>query len=248
MSEHHDNPPALAVRWTDAGVPSFPIALGWDEDHVAKRPLTQRGFRDASTKPQVVRRMFRDAESKPAAGEVLGVGLWPGPANILVLDVDVKNGATGDRALADLEAQYGELPKTVRVTTASGGTHIWLAKAKGVHVGNTTLARGIDVRSDDGFVVAPGTESPWGSWLFDGPSALDIPRAHVRAVRWVLDVLADRSNSNGECDAEPRPRSTSTDYQRSYATCSTNSPWLGNAPTGSTTSSALGSSTESTTR
>src|SRR5215468_10599034 len=114
-----DSPVALAVRYTDARVPAFPVALRWDEDQIAKRPLTQRGFRDASINAGRVRRMFREAKLRLKDGEVLGVGLWLGPANIHALDVDVKNGAHGDDELDALEGRYGNLPETVRVTTPS---------------------------------------------------------------------------------------------------------------------------------
>jgi putative DNA primase/helicase len=108
-----------------------------------------------------------------AAGEVYGVGLYPGPANRVVLDVDVKGGKQGDVQLATLEAEYGALPPHPIVDTASGGVHRWLAKPQGVHVGNPDLADGIEVRADAGWVVAPGTFTPWGSWTVrDGT---DIP-------------------------------------------------------------------------
>jgi hypothetical protein len=93
----------------------------------------------------------------------------------------------------------------VRVTTASGGAHIWLRLPAGHKIGSTTFAPDIDVRSD-GFVVAPGTSTlEWGDWTFDGPSYLAPECAPVgECPRWVLDRLAERARDNGAaCDAQP---------------------------------------------
>lgn len=54
------------------------------------------------------------------------VGLVPGPqSGLVVLDIDVKNGARGLEALAALESTYGPLPPTRREATPSGGEHIF---------------------------------------------------------------------------------------------------------------------------
>ncbi len=45
-----------------------------------------------------------------------GSGLW-------VLDIDPANG--GDESLRKLEAQYGELPRTIEVITGGGGRHCY---------------------------------------------------------------------------------------------------------------------------
>src|SRR5262245_11693729 len=213
---NYDAAVLLAVHFVDRHVPAFPIALRWDDErnHIAKRPLTGNGgFRNAGRNGGEVRNLFRDvrhvdkavgAGNEIGTEEVLGVGAWLGPANILALDVDTKNGATGDTQLADLEAQYGELPETVRVITASGGVHVWLHKPAGRQIGSTTLARHIDVRADNGFVVAPGTTTEWGSWTFDGPSFLAPECAPVAECPWILDLLTRRARGNGDgCDAHP---------------------------------------------
>jgi len=80
-------------------------------------------------------------------------GVAAGPSGLFILDVDVKNGAGGRESLAALEAEHGKLPRTFRVRSKSGGTHLYFRGQ-----GRTTagvLGSGLDIRSAGGFVVAP---------------------------------------------------------------------------------------------
>jgi Bifunctional DNA primase/polymerase, N-terminal len=184
---------ALAGRWAERDVPSFPIALSWDDmkQGINKRPLTEHGHHDATTDPAELDHLFNARSPKP--GEVWGVGLWPGPAGWAVVDVDVKGDAGGDDTWAALTDDHGPVD-TYTVTTASGGLHIW--GGKGEHpIGNThTLGAGIDLRSDDGWVVAPGVHTPWGSWDREasGPAWPPAPWPG-----WVLDRLTATNGASG---------------------------------------------------
>ena len=156
----------LARSWAKRRIPAGPIAISWDEGKQAtnKRPLTRNGHQSFVTDLNRLDELFGSPMTILVSGEVYGVGLHPGPADRVVLDVDTKGGKQGDVQLAALESEHGPLPPHPIVDTASGGTHVWLTKPEGVHVGNPDLAEGIEVRADDGWVVAPGTFTPWGSW------------------------------------------------------------------------------------
>lgn len=169
---------AVALRLAKAGIPAGPIAISWNESKggTNKRPLTLHGHDSFTTDGRELVRLFNDAH--PRADEVWGVGIAPGPAGYVVLDVDVKGGKDGGAALAELEAQHGTLPEHPVVLTASGGVHRWLRKAAGAYVGNQGLAEGVDIRSDAGWTVAPGVVTPWGSWaLQNGHGLTDAPEA-----------------------------------------------------------------------
>ena len=185
---------ALAHLWAGLGVPVFPIGISWDETKQGtnKRPLSEHGHLDGTTSPGAFERLF-NAKS-PRRGEALGVGLWPGPAHRVVLDVDVKGGDRGDDVYADLAAEHGAWPDTPRVLTPSGGWHDWYTKPPGVRIGNPDLAPGINVRADDGWVVAPGTTTPWGSWEFEEGTGLagDAPLP-----AWALERLASTNGHTG---------------------------------------------------
>lgn len=163
----------LAVEWAEAGVPAFPIAVGWDEQKqgTTKRPLTRRGHHDATTDVQELSVAFMDVTLTD--DEVLGVGLVPGAAGYVVFDADVLGGKRG----LDTVHEMG-LPDAYRACTASGGMHFWLRKRDaGRLIGNASPWTDVDVRGDGGWVVAPGVETPWGSWLpvEDAPALADTP-------------------------------------------------------------------------
>jgi len=114
------------------------------------------------------------------------VGIATG-RTFLVIDVDVKNGKSGLQSLAELRAAHS-LPKTYTVKTPSGGLHLdykhpgadrpiknqvnWYPGQK------PGVRKGIDIRADEGQVVAPGmevTEFPGKPYTV----AFDIPMAEL---------------------------------------------------------------------
>jgi AAA domain/Bifunctional DNA primase/polymerase, N-terminal len=160
----------LAETWAARGIGVFPIEISWDDakGHTDKAPLTEHGFKDAATELRAVRIMFNMAT--PRRGGVLGVGLHLGPAGFLAVDTD---GAANVAAFAERE-----LPATYAPTTCSGSRHWWYRKPETVHVGNACDWPEVDViRSDDGFVVAPGTFTPWGDWVSHDDFGTDVTEA-----------------------------------------------------------------------
>lgn len=145
-------PLQLALDWASRGVPAFPVMITSEANgKVAKRPATAHGHLDATTDPEKLRGMF-------ASSRANGVGLHPGPAGLVVVDIDCKGAHDGFDTAAGLD-----LPDTFTATTPSGGEHRWFRKPADVHIGNLS-APGIDVRADAGWVVAPGTNTEWGTW------------------------------------------------------------------------------------
>lgn len=193
---------ALAIRFAGVGVPAFPIAISWDPEKQAtdKVPLTRNGFYDATTDVAQLRRKF-DAAT-PGSGACLGVGLHLGPRGWMALDVDVKGGARGDEELAALEETHGRLPATPWATTASGGSHVWLDKGDR-RVDNTDLVRDqIEVRSDNGYVVAPGVYTPWGRWDFDDATGDVLAGSPVAsAPSWIFTILSAGGAGSGNGQA-----------------------------------------------
>lgn len=116
----------------------------------AKHPygrLVPRGLLDASNEPAQIERWFQNT--------ALNIGIATGAASgIIALDIDPRH--EGDLALAELEREFGPLPPTWRFLTGGGGEHI-LFRHPGDVVRNSAgkLARGIDVRGDRGYIVAP---------------------------------------------------------------------------------------------
>ena len=71
-----------------------------------------------------------------------------------VVDLDIKNGKDGVAAYKDLGLDPDDAGTVVK--TASGGLHLYFDCFDGVGNSVDKLAPGIDIRGDDGYVIAPG--------------------------------------------------------------------------------------------
>ena len=185
----------LAAKCAEEGIPAFPIGLSWSHEKksIDKVPRTKNGFKDATTNLDVVEQLFLKSNLGP--GQQWGVGVFPGPGGYLVLDVDVKGGATGLEDLAQLEEELGKLPPAMTVKTASGGFHLWFQRPYDDHIGNLNLAPGVEVRCDAGFVVAPGVSSPWGSWQQD-PDSLRLSETPPLPQAWAESLDQRREDGS----------------------------------------------------
>ncbi|MEY9940731.1 bifunctional DNA primase/polymerase [Streptacidiphilus sp. MAP5-3] len=140
----------------------------------------------ATTNEATVRGWWRQA---PAGN----VAIATGPAGLLVVDLDApKNGSdmpcgmTTFKALCERAGQL--LPATRTVRTAGGGWHLYFTAPPGVRLGNTagTLGPMVDTRGWGGYVVAPGSTTPTGTYALEN---LDDP-APLPA--WLLTLLAPK--------------------------------------------------------
>lgn len=168
-------PRRLADHWLDLGAKVLP--LNADKEPVGH--LVPRGFHDAS---QHHAWWFNHEDTEL-------VGFVPGSMGLIVLDVDIKFGKRGDRALAALEMEHGgTIPKDVTVTTPSGGWHIYLRKPdSNEHIGNSRICADVDVRSDGGYVVAPGSPGYEGTNI----KIEDIPFAP----EWLMQLLREAAET-----------------------------------------------------
>ncbi len=92
---------------------------------------------------------------------------------VIVLDVDVRSG--GMETLTGLWATH-DLPATLTTITPTGGRHLFYrlpAGSLGVPNGANKLGPGIDIKSTNGYVLAPGSEVPAGRYRFEA----DVPIA-----------------------------------------------------------------------
>ena len=160
-----------ALRWA-----TFPLAVG------KKVPTAgSHGFKSASADPRVVAARaaeYPDANIGIATGKVSG---------LIVIDIDPRNG--GDLTLKRLAAAGKRFPKTVEAISCQNGRHLYYAydrRAKSCC--KSKLGKGIDVKMDGGYVVAPPSV-----WSRNGQAYrwLRSPqRSAVRPLpRWIIDAL-----------------------------------------------------------
>ncbi|MCS4489426.1 bifunctional DNA primase/polymerase [Corynebacterium sp. ES2775-CONJ] len=139
-------PKVGALRWARAGLEVGPLD--------GKRPLTQavpNGFKSFTSDPKKVANWW-------AAHPTANIGARP-PADVIVIDIDVKNG--GIQYWKDLCAGR-HVPETLAISTGSGGWHLWftlpyLRDLRG-QLGATTS--GIDLKTHAGYLVMPPSIHP----------------------------------------------------------------------------------------
>ncbi|WP_167525714.1 VapE domain-containing protein [Cupriavidus oxalaticus] len=132
-----------------------------------KIPLTQHGFKDATTDPATIRQWWTQW---PDANIGIATGCTSG---LLVLDIDVKDGAAGAETLQQLESEHGGL-QTRRVQTPSGGQHLYFNS--GGDIGSRgKLLPGLDVRAEGGYVVAPPSVLGNGAYQWINPDDVPAP-------------------------------------------------------------------------
>jgi hypothetical protein len=121
---------------------------GLNCDSIGKHPVHSYRFIDHSNYENKKDRYLKEFQNNPN----LNVGFKV--MGYSVLDVDNKNG--GDKSLAHLLREYEINMGNVISVKCSNGQHIY---ASNTHLKNTAgvIGNGLDVRSERGFVVAPGS-------------------------------------------------------------------------------------------
>lgn len=144
----------VALDYAALGLAAFPLVAR------SKEPATRRGFYDATTNPATLRRWFGGACEYNIA---IRTGMASG--GVWVLDID------DDESLRELEHAHGALPST-RNSQSSRGLHFWWRATSPIQCSDSRVARGIDVKGDGGYIVAPPSIHPDGPiyrWVNDAP-------------------------------------------------------------------------------
>ena len=143
-----------------------------------KHPRTEHGLKDGTKDPTHIERWWKkwpDANLGILTGQESG---------LVVLDVD---GEDGKASLLALTAANGPLPKTPMVKTGRTGNdgkrkgcHYYFRAPAGISIRNSAglVGKGLDVRADGGYVVAPPSLHPSGllyEWLAPEQPLADLP-------------------------------------------------------------------------
>lgn len=110
----------------------------------AKHPYTAGGFKDATADEVQIRTWWA---KWPAANVGIRTGQVSG---LMVLDIDPRNG--GDASLLAL-THDNPMPTTAHVATGGGGSHFYFSHDRPFRY--AAPAPGVEVKADDGYVVAP---------------------------------------------------------------------------------------------
>lgn len=126
-------------------------------------------------------------DTNPSANIAIACGKRSG---IVVLDVDAAHG--GHESLTELLLEHGALPTTPMSKTGGGGEHIFF-KHPGIEIRNSAgkLGRGLDIRGDGGYVIAPPSVHPNGTryeWEVR-PSQVEL----ADMPEWMIELLKEKN-------------------------------------------------------
>jgi hypothetical protein len=147
-----------ALTLASEGRPCFPCSG-------TKRPTSPRGFLDASVDSIALRELWLKSP-----GQLVGVRTGDA-SGIDLLDLDRKR----RQATEWWTAHRDSLPVTRVHRTRSGGLHLLFQHAPCMRCSASRIARGVDVRGDDGYVIwwpiaglpvlRDAPLAPWPEWL-----------------------------------------------------------------------------------
>lgn len=169
-----------------------------------KTPYTPHGLKDASQDPDTLRKWW---ETWPDANVAIACGRVSG--NLVVLDVDMKNGKNGKRSIEIWEAEHGDFPATVMANTPSGGMHYFFRVDDPGKYKNTVEAiPAVDIRGDGAYVVVypsgVGGDGKMYTWRH-GVSCTETAEV-AEANESVLELLRKNSRDSKPHDAAKRQR------------------------------------------
>ncbi|MDR8394452.1 phage/plasmid primase, P4 family [Aliifodinibius sp. S!AR15-10] len=133
-------------------------SCGNDCGSIGKHPRIRGWPKKASRDPTQIRQWWRrwpDANIGIACGK---------DSNLVVLDMDPRHG--GEQALDELEDKIGVFTQTTTVSTGGGGSHFYFRYPGEKQMKNSVgvLGEGLDIRTDGGLVVAPGSLHQSGNY------------------------------------------------------------------------------------
>jgi hypothetical protein len=129
-----------------------------------KHPRTDTGLKEASSDTDQIEAWF-GAGSPPS-----NIGVVTGKVSgITVIDIDIGHGKLGAESWSALIAEKGE-PNTLMSKTGSGGLHVLFKYNSALRTGTNRLGKGIDIRGDGGYIIAPPSRHRSGGvyeWMND---------------------------------------------------------------------------------
>ena len=175
-------------QFTERGIAVLPLSPK------SKAPAIAGGVHNATTNEAKINRYF---PKQPNSNYGVAIG-----KEFFVLDID---GASGKESLRKLTKKHGGLPKTVTVQTARGEHRYFSSGGRKIKNSTGRLGTGLDVKSDGGYVVGPGSVHPSGwRYAFKDERAID-EIGIAKAPGWLLDKITS-GGQTGVATVEPIPK------------------------------------------
>ena len=152
-----------AIQYAKAGIRVFPLAPNSKRNQVLSSWKSE-----ATTDIEQINKWW---DKNPNYNVAIATG-----NGLLIIDIDVKKGAKGLESLK----KYGKnLPATAKVKTPSGGYHLYYS-VDGDFKNRVNIYPGIDIRSNNGYVVAPPSriDGQYYEWVNNEPIAVADPEVY----------------------------------------------------------------------
>lgn len=170
-----------------------------------KHPIPYNGLKSATSNPIQIQQWWTQ---NPHANIGLATGKISG---LIVVDIDPRNG--GNESFSNLEKKYQAFPRTKEALTGGGGQHLYFTYppvAVSCRTGKAEPFRGIDIKSDGGYVLVPP------SWHVSGKcyewEVSSYERELVGLPGWFLQLLLGCESSSLNASIQYRDRVGGTEW------------------------------------
>lgn len=155
-----------------------------------KEPMTAHGVKDATTDQMLINQWW---DSCPDANIGIATGSRSGGLVVIDLDIDEDRGLNGYEVLREWQQEHGEFPETWQSITGRGGYHLFYRDAAR-NSNRAALYDGVDIRGENGYVVAPPSVHENGR-LYEweqGPGDLQIAQVNDKVTEFMLGPLPEQ--------------------------------------------------------
>ena len=155
-----------------------------------KEPMTAHGVKDATTDQDVISQWW---DNCPDANIGIATGSRSGGLVVIDLDIDEDRGLNGYEVLREWQQEHGEFPETWQSITGRGGYHLFYRDAAR-NSNRAALYEGVDIRGENGYVVAPPSVHENGR-LYEweqGPGDLQIAQVNDKVAEFMLGPLPEQ--------------------------------------------------------
>ena len=182
-----------ALQYIDLGMSVVILGKESKETVTAHTP---NGLLDATHDPDKARGWW---ELTPKCN--VGIVCGKPSGNIVIIDVDNKDGVDGYENMREWEMEHGDMPETVTCCTPTGGLHFYYKVDREVRP-SVNKELGIDIRGDGSYAVLPPSIHPDTKTEYvweNPPDEYAIAEADERVYEFIEYVRpAEESAGNGE--------------------------------------------------
>ena len=173
-----------ALDYAKRGLAVFPLAEN------SKVPCIAEGFKKATTDLEQIRAWW---EYRPHCNIGIATGGMSGGLVVIDCDYDEARGEDGMQSVRSHEASEGPFPDGACVSTPRGGEHLYFIADEPFDC-STNADKGVDIRGDGGYVVAPPSVHPNGG-VYEWDMHIDdygIPKADKSVLSFIRKLQAAR--------------------------------------------------------